>query len=77
MNQERRNTLEEINETIGGLLAQVEELIEQENEAYDNLPESIQNSERGESMQTAIDNLESLQSSLEEAAGYIEEITNA
>lgn len=77
MNQERRNTLAEINETIGGLLAQVEELLDQENEAYDNLPESIQNSERGESMQTAIDNLESLQSSLEEAAGYIEEITNA
>jgi len=77
MNQERRKHLEEINETIGGLLAQVEELLEQENEAYDNLPESIQNSERGESMQTAIDNLESLQSSLEEAAGYIEEITNA
>ena len=77
MNQERRNTLEEINETIGGLLAQVEELIEQENEAYDNLPESIQNSERGESMQTAINNMESLQSSLEEAAGYCDDIVNA
>ena len=77
MNNERRKALEEINETIGGLLAQVEELRDQENEAYDNLPESFQNSARGEAMQTAIDNLDYLQSSLEEAAGYIEEITNA
>lgn len=77
MNNERRKALEEINETIGGLFAQVEELRDQENEAYDNLPESLQNSARGEAMQTAIDNLDYLQSSLEEAAGYIEEITNA
>lgn len=77
MNQERRTKLEEINETIGGLLGQAEELLEQESEAYDNLPESIQNSERGESMQTAIDNLESLQSSLEEASNCIDDILNA
>jgi len=68
--------LQEINDTIGGLIAQVEELLEQENTAYDNLPESIQNSERGETMQSAIDNMGYLQSSLEEATGYIEEIFN-
>lgn len=77
MNQERRNTLEQISETIGELIAQAEELLEQETEAYDNLPESIQNSNRGESMQTAIDALESMQSSLEEAADRIDDILNA
>ena len=77
MNQERRNTLEQISETIGELIAQAEELLEQETEAYDNLPESIQNSDRGESMQTAINALESMQSSLEEAADCIDDILNA
>jgi hypothetical protein len=38
------------------------------------MPESLQESERGEAMQEAIDNLESASSSLEEAIDYLNEI---
>lgn len=76
MNNARRKALEEINETLGTLLAQVEELAEAEQEAFDNMPESLQATERGEAMQTAIDNLDSLRSSLEDASSYIEDIVN-
>ncbi|MBE6368895.1 MAG: hypothetical protein E7056_01890 [Lentisphaerae bacterium] len=77
MNKARRKTLEEIREALGGLMLQVNELAEAEQEAFDNLPESLQETERGEAMQAAIDNLDSLRNSLEEAGEYIEDITNA
>lgn len=38
------------------------------------MPEGLQESERGEAMQEAIDNLESTSSSLEEAIDYLNEI---
>lgn len=77
MNKARRKTLEEIREALDGLMLQVDELAEAEQEAFDNLPESLQETERGEAMQAAIDNLDSLRNSLEEAGEYIEDITNA
>ena len=42
-----------------------------EEEAYDNLPESLQFGDRGEAMSEAIDNLESAISGIEEAADYL------
>lgn len=77
MNKARRKTLEEIREALDGLMLQVDELAEAEQEAFDNLPESLQETERGEAMQAAIDNLDSLRNSLEEAGEYIEDITSA
>ena len=77
MNNERRKKIEKIREDLDGLMALVEELAEEEQEAFDNLPESLQDTERGEAMQTAIDNLDNLQNSLEEAGEYCDEITNA
>ena len=40
-------------------------------EAFDNMPAGIQESERGERMQEAIDNLESAVGSVEEAVDYL------
>ena len=45
----------------------------EEQDAYDNLPESLQESDRGETMYNAIDNMESAMSSLGEALDYIVE----
>jgi len=45
-----------------------------EQDAYDNLPESFQESDRGETMYNAIDNMESALSSLGEAMDYILEV---
>ena len=77
MNKERRNRLAKIQDIIEGLIAEVEEIHGEEEEAYENLPESLQETERGESMERAIDNLEDLQQNLEEAAETINEITEA
>lgn len=52
----------------------LETIQEDETEKLDNMPESLQESERGDAMQAAIDNLESAASSLEEAIDYLNEI---
>lgn len=52
--------------SIDILKNQNEGLHDEEQEAYDNLPESFQESERGEAMEAAADNLDSAMSSMEE-----------
>ncbi|MDR2002120.1 MAG: hypothetical protein LBQ74_03745 [Prevotella sp.] len=73
MNNARRKKIEDINDELGKLLERLEELRDEEQEAYDNLPEGIQDSERGENMYNAIDNIESAISSMEEIADYLNE----
>ena len=73
MNEKRRNAIESIiNELIerfeeikAEAIDQLSEIRDEEQEAYDNLPESLQESERGENMQNCIDALEEFMSDLE------------
>ena len=73
MNAKRRNAIESvINELIekfeeikAEAIDQLSEIRDEEQEAYDNLPEALQESERGENMQTCIDALEYFMSDLE------------
>lgn len=73
MNAKRRNAIESvINELIerfeeikAEAIDQLSEIRDEEQEAYDNLPEALQDSERGENMQNCIDALEEFMSDLE------------
>lgn len=73
MNTKRRNAIDSvINELIekfeeikAEAIDQLSEIRDEEQEAYDNLPESLQESERGENMQNCIDALEYFMSDLE------------
>lgn len=73
MNAKRRNAIDSvINELIekfeeikAEAIDQLSEIRDKEQEAYDNLPESLQESERGENMQNCIDALEYFMSDLE------------
>ena len=73
MNTKRRNSIDSvINELIekfeeikAEAIDQLSEIRDEEQEAYDNLPESLQESERGENMQNCIDALEYFMSDLE------------
>ena len=73
MNKQRRKSLETIMQTIESLREDLTSILEEEQEAFDNMPEGLQESERGEAMQEAIDNLESADSSFEELIDYISE----
>ena len=65
MNAKRRNAIESVvNELIekfeeikAEAIDQLSEIRDEEQEAFDNLPEALQDSERGENMQDCIDDL--------------------
>lgn len=58
MNNDRRNRLQEVKESLDDVISQIEEIKDEEQEALDNMPESLQQSERGAKMQTAIDTMD-------------------
>ena len=58
-----------IEEDLGDLPDQVSDVCQEEEEAFDNLPENLQFSERAETMEECINNLYFASESLEEAVG--------
>lgn len=74
MNKARRSRIADVQTQLEALKQDIDDILAEEQEAYDNMPESLQNSERGEAMQEAIDALESAVGSCEELDEYL---TNA
>lgn len=73
MNRTRREKIDSLIEQLDVLKLDIESVTDDEQTAYDNLPETIQTGNRGELMMSAIDNLESAVSSVEEAIDYLNE----
>ena len=71
MNKTQRNQIEKWIDSINEIKEGVDSMIEEENEKYDNMPENLQESERGEQMQNGIEDLEAAVSSLEEAIDFL------
>jgi recombinational DNA repair ATPase RecF len=61
---------ENITEDLEEILVAVEEIKGEEEEAYENLPESLQQGQKGDRAQAAITALEELQSGLEELRDF-------
>lgn len=74
MNKQRRKELEEAVRLLEEAYSTIEIIMEQEQEAFDNMPEGLQESERGEQMQENIDNLDSCLSDLENVKEQVEEV---
>ena len=72
MNGNRRKRIAIIVNGLNVLLDDIQSLLEEEQNAFDALPESLQEAERGEAMQEAIDNLDAASSSVEEAVESLE-----
>ena len=71
MNKNRRDRLAKLSDQISDIMEKLEELRDEELEACENLPESLNSSERGEVMQTAIGAMDDALSSLENAESRI------
>ena len=72
MNGNRRKRIQIVINGLNVLLDDIQSLLEEEQNAYDALPESLQEAERGELMQEAIDNLDAASSGVEEAVESLE-----
>lgn len=74
MNKSRRKALEGIIEKIRGLKEELDDVKDEEQEALDNLPQGIQESERGEEMMNGIEVLEDAGDDLESIICNLEEL---
>lgn len=73
MNKERRNRINKVIEQLETLKDEIADIGMEEEEAYDNLPEGIQESDRGEAMQEAVDNLEMAGDTFDDIIEYLNE----
>ena len=55
MNKQRRKSLKDLIEQLQEIRCELEYLFDEEQSAYDNMPESLQDSERGEAMSEGLD----------------------
>ena len=74
MNKQRRKTLKEIRDRLQACYEDLDMVFEEEQEAYDNLPDSLQESERGEEMSGNVDFLEELRDSISDICDEIDEL---
>jgi hypothetical protein len=72
MNNDRRSRIVDIQGQISTLIEEVNQLKEEEQDAFDNMPESFQNGERGEKGQAAIDALENVETAMQEVIDGLE-----
>ena len=77
MNKARREALDEIYDTLALLAERLEELIDEENEILDYIPENLQGSARYRSAKEAVSNLKEALDNLGSAYDLIEEAITA
>lgn len=75
MNNARRKALNSIIERLEDLKGDLQTVLDEEQDAFDNLPEGLQMSERGETMETAIDNMAEAVDAFDDLAELIREAT--
>lgn len=73
MNNERRKRLAALSQQLAELKDDIQSVLDEEEEAFNNLPEGLQSGERGDSMQTDIASLDAAISALEEAGDQLTE----
>lgn len=74
MNKQRRKRLAEASALISKAQEIIESVKDDEQEAHDNLPDSIQYGEKGQQMEEYIDSLDEAYGQCEEAISVIDEI---
>lgn len=72
MNKQRRTRLSEAHSLLGRAVSIVERAKDEEQDSFDNLPENLQSSERGEIMEEAIDELQTAIDSINDAMEHID-----
>lgn len=74
MNKQRRKYLAEAVEKLSEAMSIVEDVRNDEQDAFDNMPGSLQYSERGEQMEEYIDNLDEAYDNISDVADTLQEI---
>lgn len=73
MNKQRRKDLLDVAESLQEALDRLSEVRDEGQEAFDNMPESLQYGSRGDAMQDAIDTMDEWEGEIDEIKSRIEE----
>lgn len=74
MNNNRRKRIRKILDDLSGAHGELEDILNEEQEAFDNLPENLVESEQGEKMEEAASSLEDVVVELEHQITILEEV---
>lgn len=74
MNKARRKWLQSVIDALEEQKGELESIQEEEQEAFDNMPEGLQDSDRGQTIYENIDTLESAASNLEDIISELQEV---
>ena len=74
MNKERRQELGEVIDYLDDAIMRLEEIRDDEQDSFDNLPEGLQNSRTGDSMLEAIDRLEGFCDDIEKVKANVSDM---
>lgn len=77
MNKQRRSRLQKVIDQLEELKQEVSSICEEEQEAYDNMPESLQDGDRGSQMYENISTLEDQESNFDELIENLQEVIEA
>ncbi len=72
MNKQRRQELYDVTSILDDAIDRLEEIRDDEQESFDSLPDSLQNSSRGNNMLSAMDELEGFVDKIDGVKGAIE-----
>jgi len=73
MNKTRREQIQKVIDTIGDIKQTIDDICSDEQDYYDNMPEGLQESERGQTAEGAISALESASDVLDDAISNLED----
>lgn len=74
MNRERRNKITSIMQKLDKIKDELQDVLSDEEFAFDNMPENLQGSIRGEESEEAISSMEEAIENIEEAQSILENI---
>lgn len=74
MNNLQRKRIERLIEKLEAIRDEFYEMAEEEQEKFDNMPESLQDSERGEALQEGADNLQEQADAIDDAITNLQEL---
>jgi hypothetical protein len=74
MNANRRKQIQDAIKRLEDIASEIDSIKNDEQDYYDNLPENFQNSEKGESSQSATDSLDNAFNAVEESIQELESI---
>ena len=76
MNKQRRKTLAGVKDLLSQAVTLVDQVRSEEQDAFDNLPENLQDSDRAANMEEAISELEEAMDCINDASEHLDEASN-